>query len=200
MILRPYADRGLLVDLPSRAGRRALLQALDGRADLEVVAGEHSVLVLAPPGRRATVAEELRALDLTQPVAADGAREHTIAVTYDGADLAVVAAVWGCSSEAVADRHGSISWTVEFLGFTPGFGYLVTDQDLPQMPRRDSPRTRIPAGSVALAAHYCGVYPQATPGGWQLIGHTDVTLFDPGADEPALLHPGDTVRFSPSWP
>ena len=197
MILRPYADRGLLVDLPSRVGRRALLQALDGRADLEVVAGEQSVLVLAPPGRRPRLADELRTLDLDQPVAASASTQHSIPVTYDGADLAVVADVWSCSPEAVADQHVAIIWTVEFLGFTPGFGYLVTDKDLPQMPRRESPRTRIPPGSVALAAHYCGIYPQATPGGWQLIGHTDVTLFDPTAADPVLLHPGDTVRFTP---
>ncbi|KYH46058.1 carboxyltransferase domain-containing protein [Branchiibius sp. NY16-3462-2] len=196
MIIRPYADRGLLVDLPSRAGRRALLQALDGRADLEVVAGEQSVLVIAPPGRRATVADELRALDLSRPVAASATTEHTIPVTYDGDDLAVVADIWSCSPDGVADRHAAISWTVEFLGFTPGFGYLVTDEALPQMPRRESPRTRIPPGSVALAAHYCGIYPQATPGGWQLIGRTDVTLFDPTAADPVLLHPGDTVRFT----
>lgn len=196
MILRPYADRGLLVDLPSRGQRRALLQALDGRAELEVVAGEQSVLVLAAPGRRAQVADELRALDLSAPVTADSTREHTIPVSYDGEDLAVVAQVWGCSPEAVATRHISITWSVEFLGFTPGFGYLVTEVDLPQMPRRDSPRTRIPAGSVALAARYCGIYPQATPGGWQLIGRTGITLFDPVVTDPALLHPGDTVRFA----
>lgn len=198
MILRPYADRGLLVDLPSRAQRRALLQALDGRADLEVVAGEQSVLVLAPPGRRKAVADEVQALDLEQPVATADLREHTIAAVYDGADLAVVSRVWNCSPEAVAQRHAAIRWTVEFLGFTPGFGYLVTDEDLPQMPRRESPRPRIPTGSVALAAHYCGIYPHATPGGWQLIARTDVTLFDPTAQDPALLHPGDTVRFTPA--
>ena len=118
-------------------------------------------------------------------------------VVYDGDDLAVVADVWSCSPEAVADQHSAVKWTVEFLGFTPGFGYLVTDENLPHMPRRESPRTRIPPGSVALAAHYCGIYPQATPGGWQLIGRTDVTLFDPSAADPVLLHPGDTVRFTP---
>ncbi|MFC6712934.1 5-oxoprolinase subunit B family protein [Branchiibius cervicis] len=182
----------------SRSQRRALLQALDSRADLEVVAGEQSVLVLAPPGRRKALAEEVRALDLRRPVAADDLRAHVIPVHYDGADLAAVAEVWGCAPEAVADRHALIPWTVEFLGFTPGFGYLVTDVDLPQMPRRESPRTRIPAGSVALAAHYCGIYPHATPGGWQLIGRADVTLFDPTAQDPALLHPGDTVRFIPA--
>lgn len=198
MNLRPYADRGLLVDLPSRAQRRALLQALDGRADLEVVAGEQSVLVIAPPGRRPQLAGELRALDLSQPVVASPSTEHTIPVSYHGEDLAVVADIWSCSPDAVADRHAAITWTVEFLGFTPGFGYLVTDDDLPEVPRRESPRTRIPPGSVALAAHYCGIYPQATPGGWQLIGHTDVTLFDPSAADPVLLHPGDTVRFTPA--
>lgn len=195
MNLRPYAEHGLLVDLPSRAQRRALLHALNGRADLEVVSGEHSVLVVAPPGRRARVAGELVGLDLSQAAPADTTREHTVPVRYDGEDLAIVAEQWGCSSLAVADRHVALTWTVEFLGFTAGFGYLVTDDDLPSMPRRDSPRARIPAGSVALAAHYCGIYPQATPGGWQLIGHTDVVLFDPTSADPTLLHAGDTVRF-----
>lgn len=196
MNLRPYAEHGLLVDLPSRTQRRALLQTLDGRPELQVVAGERAVLVLSPPGRRAAVAAELLQLDLSEAPPAAAARRHTIPVRYDGDDLAVVADQWGCSPDAVADRHTAITWTVEFLGFTAGFGYLVTDDDLPAMPRRDSPRTRIPAGSVALAAHYCGIYPQATPGGWQLIGHTDVVLFDATSEDPTLLHAGDVVRFA----
>lgn len=195
MNLRPYAERGLLVDLSSRTHRRALLHALDGRADLEVVAGEQAVLVLAPPGRRAAVADELRRLDLSHEPPAGRTRRHTIPVCYDGDDLAMVAERWGCSPEAVAGRHTAITWTVEFLGYTAGFGYLVTDQELPSMPRRESPRSRILPGSVALAARYCGIYPRATPGGWQLIGRTDVVLFDPSSTDPTLLHAGDVVHF-----
>lgn len=198
MRLRPYGDRGLLVELPSRAQRRALLAALGDRAGLEVVSGEQTVLALtADAVARRNLADALGDLDLTHAPPPEATGEHRIPTRYDGPDLHAVAQSWGCSPDAVADRHAQIEWLVEFVGFTAGFGYLVTDHELPSMPRRDSPRSRVPAGSVALAAHYCGVYPRSTPGGWQLIGRTDVVLFDPLRRRPALLRAGDRVRFEP---
>ncbi len=82
-----------------------------------------------------------------------------------------------------------------FCGFAPGFAYCVPTEPLPEVPRRDVPRERVPSGSVALAGEYCGVYPTEMPGGWQLLGRTTAVLFDPGREEPALLVPGDSVRF-----
>ncbi|MGH3446744.1 MAG: 5-oxoprolinase subunit B family protein, partial [Nocardioidaceae bacterium] len=111
------------------------------------------------------------------------------------ADLDVVADSWSCSVDDVVARHQAATFTVAFCGFAPGFAYCTSDPPLPPVRRRADPRTEVPAGSVALAGEYCGVYPRALPGGWQLIGVTDRTLFDPEQTEPALLRPGDTVRF-----
>lgn len=116
-------------------------------------------------------------------------------MTYDGADLDVVAEVWGCSPAAVVERHEHAVFLVAFCGFAPGFAYCVPVEPFPEMPRRDVPRERVPSGSVGLAGEYCGIYPAEMPGGWQLLGRTGAVLFDPGRDEPALLAPGDTVRF-----
>ena len=119
----------------------------------------------------------------------------TVPVVYDGADLADVAAAAGLSVRDLVAAHLRLTWRVAFVGFTPGFGYLVPDGDWPEVPRRADPRTRVPAGSVAVAGHYSGVYPGASPGGWQLIGRTDLRVWDTGREPPALLVPGTTVRF-----
>jgi KipI family sensor histidine kinase inhibitor len=119
----------------------------------------------------------------------------TIPVRYDGPDLADVAASAGVSPEQVVELHTSAPWTVAFTGFAPGFGYLVGGDKRLTVPRRTTPRTRIPAGSVGLAGEFSGVYPNDSPGGWQLIGHTDTRIWDLGRDPPALLRPGVRVRF-----
>ncbi len=119
----------------------------------------------------------------------------TIGVHYDGDDLDRVAELTGLSSEEVIMIHTGQLWTVAFCGFAPGFGYLAGEHDRLAVPRRPEPRTRVPTGSVALADTYCGVYPRATPGGWQLIGRTDATIWDLDQDPPALLRPGTRVRF-----
>ncbi|MEU9476014.1 allophanate hydrolase subunit 1 [Streptomyces sp. NPDC048191] len=120
-----------------------------------------------------------------------------IPVRYDGPDLAHVAALWGLAAEEVAVRHSSYTYRVAFCGFAPGFGYLTGLPEELHVPRRDTPRTRVPAGAVALAGPYSAVYPRATPGGWQLIGTMpDPTpLWDLTREEPALLTPGTRVRF-----
>ena len=97
-------------------------------------------------------------------------------------------------SEVIAAHTGSL-WRVAFGGFTPGFAYLVGGDERLQVPRRSEPRTRVPAGSVALAGEFGGVYPRETPGGWQLIGRTDATLWDLEREQPALLIPGMHVQF-----
>lgn len=120
---------------------------------------------------------------------------HEIRVRYDGEDLEEVAARTGLSTDAVIQIHGSQEYRVYVVGFVPGFAYLGPLDERLALPRRDSPRKRVPAGSVAIAERQTGIYPTATPGGWHLIGTSDVTLFDPARDRPSLLKVGDRVRF-----
>jgi len=118
-----------------------------------------------------------------------------IPVRYDGEDLAEVAQMLGITTEEVVRRHTAADYTVAFTGFAPGFGYLSGGDTGLEVPRRRTPRTRIPAGAVGLAGAFSGIYPQASPGGWQIIGTTPLTMFDLARDPPALLQPGFRVRF-----
>lgn len=129
----------------------------------------------------------------------DGAPErvHDIPVRYDGEDLAELAAQAGLEPTDFAARHAAITYRVSFVGFQPGFAYLGGLPPELHAPRRAAPRPRVPAGSVAIGGEWTGVYPLATPGGWNLIGTTDAVLFDARRDAPALLQPGDGVRFVP---
>jgi KipI family sensor histidine kinase inhibitor len=161
----------------------------DGVIDL--VPGARSLLVV---GGVAAVRALLDDADLTHPPAGEP-REVTLDVHYDGEDLALVASDAEMSEEAVVSLHTEAVYTVAFTGFAPGFGYLTGLPASLQQPRLESPRTRVPAGSVGLAGEFTGVYPRESPGGWRLLGHTSATLFDPHADPPALFAPGDRVRF-----
>ena len=118
-----------------------------------------------------------------------------IPVVYDGPDLAHVAAHCRLSEREVVRRHARAAYVVYFIGFQPGFAYLGGLDPSLHTPRRDDPRVAVPAGSVGIGGAQTGVYPLATPGGWQLIGRTRATLFDPQAEPPTLLAPGDRVRF-----
>lgn len=131
------------------------------------------------------------------PVPEQPSREHVITVNYDGPDLGAVAEQTGLSPGEVISRHSGRTYRVYMLGFVPGFGYLGDLDPALVLPRRTVPRQRVPAGSVAIAGAQTGVYPLETPGGWHLIGRTDVVLFDPAREPPALLRAGDTVRFEP---
>lgn len=126
-----------------------------------------------------------------------GVRRHELPVAPDGADLAEVLSSVGMSSGELWSLLAAVDFTVGFLGFSPGFPYLYGLPSELHLPRRASPRTLVPAGSVALAGPYAGIYPSPTPGGWNLIGTTPVRLFDPADDPPARLRPGDVVRFVP---
>ena len=116
-------------------------------------------------------------------------------VVYDGEDLGEVADLTGRTPGELIAEHTRQEWTVAFAGFSPGFGDLVASEPWPDVPRRENPRTKVPAGSVGLAGPYSGIYPQESPGGWQLIGRTDARLWDVATDPPALLRPGGRVRF-----
>lgn len=117
--------------------------------------------------------------------------------TAAGPDLGEVARHAGLTEKQVVELHSSIDYVVWFLGFQPGFPYLGGLPEQLATPRRDEPRLQVPAGSVGIGGAQTGIYPLATPGGWQLIGHTPLPLFDPDRNEPVLLRPGDTVRFIP---
>jgi KipI family sensor histidine kinase inhibitor len=118
-----------------------------------------------------------------------------LGVRYDGPDLAAVAERWGMGVDAAVERHTSIEYVAEFCGFAPGFTYLRGLPEELAVPRLDSPRSRVPAGSVGLAGAWSGVYPRSSPGGWRILGTTDAVLWDQDRDPPALLPPGTRVRF-----
>ncbi len=122
---------------------------------------------------------------------------HEVPVRYEGEDLADVARHTGLTPAEVVERHAAASYRVAFVGFQPGFAYLAGLPPELHVPRRASPRVRIPRGSVAIGGEWTGIYPLATPGGWNLIGSTDLELLAPDREEPALLQPGDEVRFVP---
>jgi KipI family sensor histidine kinase inhibitor len=118
-----------------------------------------------------------------------------IGVHYDGPDLGEVAAITGLTREEVIEAHTATSWYAAFGGFAPGFAYLTGGDSRLQVPRRSEPRTTVPAGSVGLAGEYSAVYPRSSPGGWQLIGHTDAVIWDLERDPPAMIRPSTLVRF-----
>ena len=189
MIVRPCGDRAVLIDCADLAEAQGWFAALGGQA--EVVLGARTVLVHGEPRRlRALIAQ-------TRPTAASASSGSLIEVpvTYDGPDLADVARLTGLSTDEVVAAHIGRLWTVAFGGFAPGFSYLVDGDARLNVPRRETPRTTVPAGAVGLAGEFSGIYPRASPGGWQLIGRTPVRLWDSERQPPALLTPGHRVRF-----
>jgi KipI family sensor histidine kinase inhibitor len=161
-----------------------------------LVPAARTVLIRLDPSRTspAEIRRATAALPTGGPDRADAGTVE-IPVRYDGPDLADVARHTGLTPEEVIALHTGTPWTVAFAGFAPGFGYLTGGDSRLDVPRRKSPRTRIPAGSVALAGQFSGVYPNDSPGGWQLIGSTTERMWDLGRPEPALLVPGVKVIF-----
>ncbi|MFJ1973423.1 allophanate hydrolase subunit 1 [Streptomyces sp. NPDC087903] len=199
MRVLPVGDGALLVEVASGDEAEALhAELLRRRAEglltvREIVPAARTVLLdgLDDPVR---LASELTASEVP-PAPPRARRVVDIPVRYDGPDLADVAAHWGVSAPEAARIHAATEFRVAFCGFAPGFGYLTGLPSRYDVPRRDTPRTAVPAGSVALAGPYTGVYPRASPGGWQLIGTTDIVLWDPAHVPAALLSPGTRVRF-----
>ncbi|GGF36068.1 5-oxoprolinase subunit B family protein [Williamsia phyllosphaerae] len=178
----------------------------------DVVPAETTVLVQAVPGRgldHLGLHRTLRRTSTPSPIAAgdpDTASASdepvVIGVRYDGPDLDAVADLAGLDVDEVIATHRETIWRVAFMGFAPGFGYLVPDRPGPgrldalrSVPRRSESRTSVPAGAVAVAAGYSAVYPRASPGGWHLLGRSDIALWDVDAQPPAVLTPGRLVRF-----
>ena len=190
MKLLPCGDRAVLIDCASLDEAQGWFAALHDEVD--AVLGARTVLLRGEPSELRALVDHSEPRDVT---AAKDAEEIEIPVTYDGPDLADVASHTGLSEDEIVAAHIGAPWTVAFGGFAPGFAYLVGGDERLVVPRRDSPRTSVPAGSVGLAGEFSGVYPRSSPGGWQLIGHTDAVMFDVDRDPPALLAPGAHVRF-----
>jgi len=192
-------ERGLQVE----TGEQTLIRYewLLARALPEVEAiipADESLLIVLKPG--ASVSASLRAL-LAAPLtdaSLNVGRLHEITVRYGGEagpDLEALAERAGLRSPEWIAQHAAVEYRVEFLGFQPGFPYLSGLPEPLWAPRRDQPRVRVPAGSLAIGGRYTGIYPGEGPGGWQIVGHTDAVLFDPARGSPSLFSPGDRLRF-----
>ncbi|MFM6848483.1 MAG: carboxyltransferase domain-containing protein, partial [Terrabacter sp.] len=203
--LLPMGDSALLVEVADTEAALALRARLeselpsrfDGVVEHLVIGARTVLVVLRDEQARDDVGRtclELAA-DLTAGVETDVRDTVEVAVRYDGADLDEVGRLTGLSRDQVVEAHTGTPWRVGFGGFAPGFAYLVGGDPRLRVPRRGDPRTRVPAGSVALAGEFSGIYPQESPGGWQLLGTTDAVLWDVDRQPPALLTPGMTVRF-----
>ena len=201
MRFRPAGERGLLVEveeLETVHRLHAAVRGLELSWLAELVPGYRTLLLVADPAHAEALDELAAALpELELPPAEAVAGEPVeIPVRYDGEDLDEVARLTGLEVDEVVRRHTDPEYTVAFLGFSPGFPYLVGLDPALEVPRRDTPRTSIPAGSVGLAGNQTGIYPTASPGGWQLIGRTETVLFDAERDPPSLLGPGSRLRFT----
>ncbi|MDL4816115.1 5-oxoprolinase subunit B family protein [Actinomadura opuntiae] len=197
MRILPDGDRAVLVELPGLEVMLGLYAALTqdpprGVADV-VPAARTLTLLLDPSADPAEVAAAVRG---ARPGAAAGTAETVeVPVVYDGPDLAEAAALTGLTPDGVVAAHTGTPWRVAFTGFAPGFGYLEGGDPRLDVPRRGTPRVRVPAGAVGLAGRFSGVYPVESPGGWRLIGRTEAVLWDLDRDPPALFRPGAKVRF-----
>ncbi|GLZ56676.1 MULTISPECIES: 5-oxoprolinase subunit B family protein [Micromonospora] len=218
MRIRPVGAHALLLDCttPSDIPEAALVEAWRSelwrrreRGDLiavEIVPAARTVLLDGLPDPTTTARQLTRWASAVTATATGpehaGAPGHdaeaadvVVPVSFDGPDLPAVADHWGMDVSAVRHRITTTRFRVAFCGFAPGFPYLTGLPAELALPRLATPRPRVPAGSVALAGPYAGIYPGASPGGWQLVGRTDLVLFDVAADPPARLNPGTTVRM-----
>lgn len=194
MTLLPYGPRAVLAEFDSLA---AVMQAAsawrtaDRSGVVDIVPAARTVLVV----HDATFDREWLHEPLTTTSRATTGDLVTIEVVYDGEDLATVAAELQMSTDEVVRLHSAAEYTVAFCGFMPGFAYLTGLDPRLLLPRRATPRTRVPAGSVAIAAEFSAVYPRESPGGWHLLGRTDAPMWVDDREPPALLPPGTRVRF-----
>jgi KipI family sensor histidine kinase inhibitor len=197
--LLTYGDAGLLVELPGLdevLGLHAALEQDPPPGVVDLVPAMRTLLVRIDP-TETTLADLRSAIAAREPRAPDDRDAGTveIPVVYDGEDLEEVGELTGLGPQGVIDAHTGQRWTVAFAGFAPGFGYLVGEDGRLHVARRRDPRTKVPTGAVGLADRFSGVYPRESPGGWQLIGRTELAMWDLDRDPPALLTPGTEVRF-----
>ena len=199
--IRPFGEAALLVETDAARSLAASLAERPVRGVSGSVIGRASLLVeLEPSAAVDAVTAELAERIGTEAVAAPVGRVRTIPVVYGGShgpDLGAVADALGCTPDEVIERHRATEPEVLFLGFAPGFPYLGPLPEGLHVPRLATPRTRTPAGSVAIADGLGGIYPAELPGGWSVIGATPLLLFDPRREPPAYFAPGDRVRWEP---
>ncbi|HEV2027408.1 MAG TPA: 5-oxoprolinase subunit PxpB [Candidatus Dormibacteraeota bacterium] len=204
MRTHPLGDAALLAELGTRLDTAlntrtiALAAALKKRRDVrQAIAGYASVTVHFDPDQTTydALTAAIKRLASKRPPMAEPGRLHRIPVVYDGPDMEAVAATLGLSPAKIAEIHARPIYRVFLVGFVPGWAYLGPLPDELELPRRHMPRTKVPAGSVAIAGRQSGIYPLATPGGWHLIGRTSVKLFLPDLDPPCLFRAGDRVKF-----
>jgi KipI family sensor histidine kinase inhibitor len=201
--VRDYGDQALLLEFDSTAEVLAwadVLREAELLGVLDIVPASRTVLLkLAGPRYQAPTRQRLAKLRVTAEALTEASTPHEadieIDVVYDGADLEEVARLTGMTTDQVVAAHTGTLWQVGFGGFAPGFAYLIGGDERLNVPRQSEPRTKVPAGSVALAGEFSGVYPRESPGGWQLIGRTNAELWDVDRDPPALLRPGMWVQF-----
>ncbi|NUO98126.1 MAG: allophanate hydrolase subunit 1 [Nonomuraea sp.] len=200
-MIRTAGEHALLVEtgsLESSHRLDAALRAERPEGVVEIVPGPETVLVVAPGVDRERLRARLAALAAREAGRAGSVPVGpvvTIPVVYDGADLDSVAELAGVPAEEVVARHTGRELVVGWLGFAPGFAYLTGLDPVLELPRLDTPRTSVPAGSVAVAGPYSAVYPTASPGGWRLLGRTTTRVWDVAAEPPSLFRPGMRVRF-----
>jgi inhibitor of KinA len=202
--VHPLGDSALLAVLGTRLDTAlntraiALAAALKKRRDVrQAVAGYASVTVQFDPDQATheSLAAAIKRLAAKRPPMAEPGRLHRIPVTYDGPDMEEVAERLNLSPEKIVEIHTGPIYRVFLVGFVPGWAYLGPLPEELALPRRNVPRTRVPAGSVAMAGRQSGIYPLPSPGGWHLIGRTSVKLFLPDSDPPCLFRAGDRVKF-----
>lgn len=198
--LERFGADAILVTEPETTGDRLLAALAQTAGVIDVAAGACSLLLRFADWSAARAAIPALTTTAVTPGAAELGKLITIPVTYDGMDLQDVATECGLSPSEVIDLHQGAIYVVAFCGFSPGFAYLTGLPAELQVPRLSRPRPSVPAGAVAIADTWCGIYPAATPGGWRLIGHSDVQMFDVHRNPPALLTPGMRVRFATGQP
>jgi KipI family sensor histidine kinase inhibitor len=204
-MIRRAGEHGLLVETGALEVSHRLDAALRAERPpevVEVVPGPEAVLVVAPGadqgrlrGLLETLAARCREAPADESATGPGAGVVTIPVVYDGADLEAVAREVGITVDEVVSRHTGRELVVGWLGFAPGFAYLTGLDPVLHVPRLATPRTTVPAGSVAIAGPYSAVYPTASPGGWRLLGRTDARVWNVTAEPPTPFRPGTRVRF-----
>lgn len=204
MKILPFGDRALLAQFDSLGDTMHAYHALGAEPTpgiLELVPAASTILVRIEPATRSLRATEqwitstLERAGTSHSTRAPETPEVRIPVRYDGPDLADAADILGISASELVSRHSLAEWQCAFIGFAPGFAYLTSEHANFDIPRLETSRTAVPEGSVALAGEFTGIYPRSSPGGWKLIGTTDMLLWDDTRAIPATVTPGMTVKF-----
>jgi KipI family sensor histidine kinase inhibitor len=194
------AELGTRLDTALNTRAIALASALKKRRDVRQAIPAHGTVTVQFDPDQITLdalATAIRRLATKRPPVEEPGRLHRIPVVYDGPDLQATAEQLGLSADRLIELHGKPIYRVFVVGFVPGWAYMGPLPEELMIPRRSVPRTRVPAGSVAIAGQETGIYPLDSPGGWHLIGRTSIRLFLPDSDPPSLFRAGDRVKFFP---